>query len=164
MKNSIWKELQWVPKKRYRRPNSISGLLSARGRNSQKQGIYYLTYTNNVSTPPGVTIAVLFFWFTCKIKIHVNLVKRLLLDLDSYGGTDPLGMFLFWRGRQLWLWYFYFSNHSCGSRLAVVFRRLLRLGSFPVCWRVTNVTPIPKGPPSSSAWNYKPISLTPILS
>ena len=49
-------------------------------------------------------------------------------------------------------------------RLAVVFRRLLRLGSFPVCWREANVTPIPKGPPSSSASNYRPISLTPILS
>ena len=49
-------------------------------------------------------------------------------------------------------------------RLAVVFRRLLRLGSFPVCWRVVNVTPIPKGPPSSSATNYRPISLTHILS
>ena len=49
-------------------------------------------------------------------------------------------------------------------RLAVVFRRLLRLGSFPVCWRVVNVTPILKGPPSSSASNYRPISLTPILS
>ena len=49
-------------------------------------------------------------------------------------------------------------------RLAVVFRRLLRLGSFPVCWRVANVTPIPKYPPSSSESNYRPISLTPILS
>ena len=49
-------------------------------------------------------------------------------------------------------------------RIAVVFRRLLRLGSFPVCWRVANVTPIPKGPPSSSASNYRPISLTPIVS
>ena len=48
-------------------------------------------------------------------------------------------------------------------RLAVVFRRLLRLGSFPVYWRVANVTPIPKGPPSSSASNYRQISLTPIL-
>ena len=43
--------------------------------------------------------------------------------------------------------------------LTVVFRQLLRLGSFPVCWRVA-----PKGPPSSSAFNYRPISLTPILS
>ena len=49
-------------------------------------------------------------------------------------------------------------------RLAVVFRRLLRLGSFPVCWRVAIVTPIPKDPLSSSASNYRPISLTPILS
>ena len=49
-------------------------------------------------------------------------------------------------------------------RLAVVFRRLLRLGSFPASWRVANVTPIPKGPPSSSSSNYRPISLTPILS
>ena len=49
-------------------------------------------------------------------------------------------------------------------RLAVVFWWLLRLGSFPVCWRVANVTPIPKGPPSSSAYNYRQISLTAILS
>ena len=51
-----------------------------------------------------------------------------------------------------------------GPRLAVVSRRLLRLGNFPVCWRVANVTPIPKGPPSSSASNYRPISLKSILS
>ena len=47
--------------------------------------------------------------------------------------------------------------------VAVVFRQLLHLDSFPVCWRVANLTPIPKGPPSSSASNYRPISLTPIL-
>ena len=41
---------------------------------------------------------------------------------------------------------------------------MLRFGSFPVCWRVADVTPIPKGRPSSSASNYRPISLTPILS
>ena len=70
-----------------------------------------------------------------------------LLDLDSYGGTDPLGMF------TLFL-----------KKTAVVFRRLLRLGSFPVCWRVANVIPIPKGLPSSSASNYRSIYLTPILS
>ena len=82
-------------------------------------------------------------------------VQRLLLDLDSYGGTDPLGMFpLFLKKTAVVL----------SPRLAVVFRRLLHLGSFPVCWRVANVTPIPKGPPSSSASRYRPISLTPILS
>ena len=82
-------------------------------------------------------------------------MKRLLLDLDSYGGTDPLGMFpLFLTKTAVVL----------APRLAVVIRRILRLGSFPVYWTVANVTPIPKGPPSSSASNYRPISLIPILS
>ena len=82
-------------------------------------------------------------------------VKRLLLDLDSYGGTGPLGMFPIFLKKTV---------EVLAPRLAVVLRRLLRLGSFPLCWRVANVTQIPKGPPSSSASNYTPISLTPILS
>ena len=49
-------------------------------------------------------------------------------------------------------------------RLSVVFRRLVRLDSFPACWRQANVTPIPKGPPSSSVANYRPISITSVLS
>ena len=38
------------------------------------------------------------------------------------------------------------------------------MGSFPVCWSVADVTRIPKDPPSYSAFNYRPISLTPKLS
>ena len=49
-------------------------------------------------------------------------------------------------------------------RLSVVFRRLVRQGSFPPCWRQADVTPIPKGPPSSSVANYRPISITSLLS
>ena len=45
-----------------------------------------------------------------------------------------------------------------------MFRRLVRLGSFPACWRQANVTPIPKGPPSSSVANYRPISITSVFS
>ena len=45
-----------------------------------------------------------------------------------------------------------------------MFLRLVRLGSFPACWRQANVTPIPKGPPSSSVANYRPISITSVLS
>ena len=45
-----------------------------------------------------------------------------------------------------------------------MFCRLVRLGSFPACWRQANVTPIPKGPPSSSIANYRPISITSVLS
>ena len=56
-----------------------------------------------------------------------------------------------------------FAADVLGFRLAMVFWQLLRLGS-PVCWRVANVTPIPKGPPSFSVANYRPISLTHMLS
>ena len=49
-------------------------------------------------------------------------------------------------------------------RLSVLFRQLVRLGGFPACWRQANVTPIPKGPPSSSVANYRPISITSLLS
>ena len=82
--------------------------------------------------------------------------KRLLLDLDSYGGTDPLGMFPLFLNR---------TAEVLAPRLSVVFRRLLAppANSFLVCWRVANVTSIPMGPPSSSASNYRPISLTPKL-
>ena len=81
-------------------------------------------------------------------------MKRLLLDLYSYGGTDPLGLFILFLKT---------TAEVLAPRLAVVCRRLLRFGSFPVCWRVTNVTPIPEGPPSSAS-NYRPIFLNPILS
>ena len=45
-----------------------------------------------------------------------------------------------------------------------MFHRLVHLGSFPACWRQANVNPIPKGPPSSSVANYRPISITSVLS
>ena len=48
--------------------------------------------------------------------------------------------------------------------LSVVFRQLIRLGSFQRCWRQANVTQIPKGPPSSSVANYRPIFITTVLS
>ena len=47
--------------------------------------------------------------------------------------------------------------------LSVVFLRLVRLGSFPACWRNANVTPFPLGPSSSSVANYRPISITSVL-
>ena len=81
--------------------------------------------------------------------------RRLLLDMDPYGGIDSLGMFpLFLKSTADVLVPF----------LSVVFRRLVSLGSFPACWREANVTPILKGPPSSSVANYRPILITSVLS
>ena len=48
--------------------------------------------------------------------------------------------------------------------LCVVFRWLVRLGSFPPCLRQANVTPIPKGTASSSVANYRPNSIASVLS
>ena len=48
-------------------------------------------------------------------------VKRLLLNLDPYGGTDPLGMFPLFLERMA---------DVLAPRLSVVFRQLLRLDSF----------------------------------
>ena len=53
-------------------------------------------------------------------------VRRLLLDLDPYGGTDRLGMFPLFLKR---------TANVLAPHLSVVLRRLVRLGSFPACWR-----------------------------
>ena len=81
-------------------------------------------------------------------------VRRLLFDLVPYGGTHPLGMFPLFLKRTV---------DVMAPHLSVVFRRLVRLDSVPACWRQANVAPIPKGPPSSSVANYRPISITSVL-
>ena len=50
------------------------------------------------------------------------------------------------------------------TRLGIAFQRLVRLSTFAACWRLAILTPIPKGPPSSSVGNYRPISLKSVLS
>ena len=78
-----------------------------------------------------------------------------MLDLNPCGGTGPLGMFPLFLKKTVDLLV------SC---LSEVFRRILRLDSFPACWRRANVTKIPKGPPSFSVANYRPISITSVPS
>ena len=63
--------------------------------------------------------------------------RRLLLDLDPYGATDLLGMFPLFPKR---------TADVIAPFLSVIFRRLVRLGHFPACWRQDAVTPIPEGP------------------
>ena len=68
-----------------------------------------------------------------------------MLDLDPYGGTDPVGMFPIFLKR---------TADVMVPHLSVVFLWLVGLGSFLACWRQANVTPIPKGPQFFSVANY----------
>ena len=78
-----------------------------------------------------------------------------LVRLGPLWWHDPLGMFRIFLKR---------TADVMAPCLSVVFRRLVRLGSFPACWRQANVTQIPKSPQSSSVANYQPISITSVLS
>ena len=86
--------------------------------------------------------------------VQVELGQASVVRLGPLWGLCPIG------------YVSSFSENSLfsGPRLGVVFRRLVRLGSFPACWRQANVTPIPKGPPSSSVANYRMISITSVMS
>ena len=51
------------------------------------------------------------------------------------------------------------------SKIAVIFRKCARAGTFWTCWRVGNVTPLCKcGSDSSCPSDYWPITITPVLS
>ena len=82
-------------------------------------------------------------------------VEKILAGLDSFGGTDPLGLFPLLLKE---------AATVLAPKLSTVFRLLFRQGRFPLSWRIANITPIPKGAPSPCASNYRPISITPVLS
>ena len=55
-------------------------------------------------------------------------------DLNPYGDSDTLGMWTLLLKR---------TDDVLVPRLSIVLRCLLRLGSFPTCWRQANVTHSP---------------------
>ena len=59
-----------------------------------------------------------------KFVFRSSEVRRLLLDFYPYGGTDPLGRFPLFHKRTI---------DVIAPCLSVVFRWLVRLGSFPAC-------------------------------
>ena len=85
------------------------------------------------------------------LAIRTSVLLRRLLDLDTYGGVDPLDAFPLFEKKVA---------DIIAPKLRIIFRRLIRLGSFPECWRSANVTAIPKGDPSPDRENYRPISIT----
>ena len=89
------------------------------------------------------------------LAFGTSVLLRLLLDLDTYGGVDPLGVVPLFLKKV---------EDIIASKLCIIFYMLIRLGSYPECWRSASVTAIPKGAPSPDDENYRPISITPILS
>lgn len=89
------------------------------------------------------------------IAFRAKELKGYLQDLDTYGGNDPDGFFpLFFKK----------VGDILAPKLAVVFRLLQKSGTFPLCWRKANITPIPKGGTATSLpMEYRPISITAIL-
>ena len=82
-------------------------------------------------------------------------VFRLLCDLDAGGGVDPTGIFpLFFKNTAEFL----------APKISKIFRSLVRRGSFPESWRHAHVVPVPKGPVTPLVCNYRPISITPVIS
>ena len=80
---------------------------------------------------------------------------RLILDLDTYGGVDQLGVFpLFLK----------MVAYIIAPKLSLIFRGQICWGSFPKCCRSVNVTAIPKGARSHDRENSSSRSITPILS
>ena len=76
---------------------------------------------------------------------------RLLLDLDSYGGVDPLGVSSI-------------SKEGCGYYCSKTKHNFsLAHPSGIVSGVLANVTAFPKGAPAPDRENYRLISITPIL-
>ena len=83
-------------------------------------------------------------------------VEHLLLDLDNHGGMDPDGIFPLFLTK---------NAHVLAPKIATILRNFVRAGSFSSFWRKGNITPMSKGVSSSSdPSEYRPISITPILS
>ena len=78
------------------------------------------------------------------------------MELDSNGGSDPDDTSPLFLKK---------TADIVSPKLAKIFHDLLTSGSFPKSLRTANVTPIPKGStPTQSPLEYRPISITPIIS
>ena len=83
------------------------------------------------------------------------VLLHLLLDLDTYGGVEPMGVF------PLFLKFF---ADIIDPKLSFIFCVLILCRLFPKCWPSANVTAIPSSALSLDRGNFSPISIIPILS
>ena len=89
------------------------------------------------------------------IAFRSSELLKILQNLDEHGSVDCNGMLPSFFKR--------FSN-LFAPKLAVIYRKLVQLGNFPACWKIASVTPIPKEGSSCQPKDFRPISITPILS
>ena len=90
------------------------------------------------------------------IAFRSREIERLMLDLDPYGGSGPDGIFPL---------FFIKTSHFLVPKIAVIFRKLTRVGKFSLCWRRANITSTSKSVTAGSCpSDYRPTSITPILS
>ena len=82
------------------------------------------------------------------LAFQTPVLLRLLLDIDTYGGVDPLGVFSLFMKKVA---------DIIAQKLSIIFRGLIRWGSLPECWRSAKGTAIPKGALSPDRENYRPI-------
>ena len=68
-------------------------------------------------------------------------VKKLLLELDPYGGAGPDGIFPL---------FFIKTANYLAPKISTVLSKLVRIGGFSMCWRVGNITPVPKSGSANS--------------
>ena len=79
-----------------------------------------------------------------------------MLGLDRYGGAGLDGNFPL---------LFVKTANYLAPKISTVLRKLVRIGGFSMCWRVGNITPVPKsGSANSYSFDYLPITITPVLS
>ena len=87
---------------------------------------------------------------------HSGEVKKLLLELEPYDGAGPDDIFPL---------FFVKTANYLAPKISTVLRKLVRIGGFSMCWRVGNIAPVLKsGIASSCPSDYRPITITPVLS
>ena len=90
------------------------------------------------------------------IAFRSREIERLMLDLGPYGGSGPDGIFSL---------FFIKTAHFLAPKIAVIFRKLTRVGKFSLCWRRANITSTSKSATAGSCpSDYRPICIAPILS
>ena len=90
------------------------------------------------------------FPILCSVAFRFSFVRSLLLDLNLYSGNDSNGMFP--------LFYKQVAGESA-PKMAIIFRHLVKGGSFPACWRLGDVVPVSNKFSNSDVENYRQLEI-----